>query len=67
MPSEERLDETEAIECLNRALLSSPLRVAVLDRRREPQGLEAHLEHMLEHQIMRKQEQVDFLRRALGG
>jgi bacterioferritin (cytochrome b1) len=35
----------------------------------EPTGREGRseaLEHMLEHQIMRKQEQVDFLRRALG-
>jgi bacterioferritin (cytochrome b1) len=34
----------------------------------EPTGREGRseaLEHMLEHQIMRKQEQVDFLRRAL--
>lgn len=36
----------------------------------EPTGREGRseaLEHMLEHQIMRKQEQVDFLERALGG
>jgi bacterioferritin (cytochrome b1) len=36
----------------------------------EPTGREGRseaLEHMLEHQIMRKQEQVDFLKRALGG
>lgn len=35
----------------------------------EPTGREGRseaLEHMLEHQIMRKQEQVDFLRRALA-
>jgi bacterioferritin (cytochrome b1) len=35
----------------------------------EPTGREGRseaLEHMLEHQIMRKQEQVDFLSRALG-
>jgi bacterioferritin (cytochrome b1) len=35
----------------------------------EPTGREGRseaLEHMLEHQIMRKQEQVDFLQRALG-
>jgi bacterioferritin (cytochrome b1) len=35
----------------------------------EPTGREGRseaLEHMLEHQIMRKQEQADFLRRALG-
>jgi bacterioferritin (cytochrome b1) len=35
----------------------------------EPTGREGRseaLEHMLEHQIMRKQEQVDFLKRALG-
>ena len=35
----------------------------------EPTGREGRseaLEHMLEHQIMRKQEQVDFLHRALG-
>ncbi len=35
----------------------------------EPTGREGRseaLEHMLEHQLMRKQEQVDFLRRALG-
>ncbi len=36
----------------------------------EPTGREGRseaLEHMLEHQIMRKQEQVDILRRALDG
>jgi bacterioferritin (cytochrome b1) len=36
----------------------------------EPTGRDGRseaLEHMLEHQIMRKQEQVDFLGRALGG
>jgi bacterioferritin (cytochrome b1) len=36
----------------------------------EPTGREGRseaLEHILEHQIMRKQEQVDFLKRALGG
>ncbi len=36
----------------------------------EPTGREARseaLEHCLEHLIMRKQEQVDFLRRAIGG
>jgi bacterioferritin (cytochrome b1) len=36
----------------------------------EPTGREGRseaLEHMLEHQIMRKQEQVDFLSRALEG
>jgi bacterioferritin (cytochrome b1) len=35
----------------------------------EPTGREGRseaLEHMLEHLIMRKQEQVDFLRRAIG-
>lgn len=35
----------------------------------EPTGREGRseaLEHMLEHQIMRKQAQVDFLKRALG-
>lgn len=48
--------EEEVIEALQAAI--------------EPTGREGRseaLEHMLEHQIMRKQEQVDFLRRALDG
>lgn len=47
--------EEEAIEALQEAI--------------EPTGREGRseaLEHMLEHQIMRKQEQVDFLARALA-
>lgn len=47
--------EQEAIEALQAAI--------------EPTGREGRseaLEHMLEHQIMRKQEQVDFLARALA-
>ncbi len=47
--------EEEVIEALQKAI--------------EPTGREGRseaLEHMLEHQIMRKQEQVDFLKRALG-
>jgi bacterioferritin (cytochrome b1) len=47
--------EEEGVEALQEAI--------------EPTGREGRseaLEHMLEHQIMRKQEQVDFLRRALG-
>ncbi|HXS33378.1 MAG TPA: ferritin-like domain-containing protein [Solirubrobacterales bacterium] len=48
--------EEEVVEALQEAI--------------EPTGREGRseaLEHMLEHQIMRKQEQVDFLKRALGG
>jgi bacterioferritin (cytochrome b1) len=145
MPSEERLDETEAIECLNEALAQqyrSALQYSIvaaslkgleaqalgttltefgdeelsgarqliekivsfggepttelavlrfeaeatdaigwlvrceeevidaLQEAIEPTGREGRseaLEHMLEHQIMRKQEQVDFLKRALAG
>jgi bacterioferritin (cytochrome b1) len=47
--------EEEAIEALGEAI--------------EPTGREGRseaLEHMLEHQIMRKQRQADFLRRALS-
>jgi bacterioferritin (cytochrome b1) len=47
--------EEEAIEALQESI--------------EPTGREGRseaLEHMLEHLIMRKQEQVDFLRRAAG-
>ncbi len=47
--------EQEGVEALQEAI--------------EPTGREGRseaLEHMLEHQIMRKQEQVDFLERALG-
>lgn len=47
--------EEEVIEALQEAI--------------EPTGREGRseaLEHMLEHQIMRKQEQADFLKRALG-
>lgn len=47
--------EEEAIEALQESI--------------EPTGREGRseaLEHMLEHLIMRKQEQVDFLRRATG-
>jgi bacterioferritin (cytochrome b1) len=47
--------EEEAIEALQEAI--------------EPTGREGRseaLEHMLEHQIMRKQRQADFLQRALG-
>jgi bacterioferritin (cytochrome b1) len=47
--------EEEAIEALQEAI--------------EPTGREGRseaLEHMLEHQIMRKQQQADFLARALG-
>lgn len=47
--------EQEAIEALQESI--------------EPTGREGRseaLEHMLEHQIMRKQEQVDFLSRALA-
>ena len=47
--------EEEAIEALKEAI--------------EPTGREGRseaLEHMLEHQIMRKQEQVDFLNRAIA-
>jgi bacterioferritin (cytochrome b1) len=47
--------EEEVIEALQQAI--------------EPTGREGRseaLEHMLEHQIMRKQEQVDFLSRALA-
>jgi bacterioferritin (cytochrome b1) len=47
--------ETEAVELLQAAI--------------EPTGREGRseaLEHMLEHQIMRKQRQADFLKRALG-
>ncbi|HZO06167.1 MAG TPA: hypothetical protein VFB52_07245, partial [Solirubrobacterales bacterium] len=47
--------EQEAIEALQAAI--------------EPTGREGRseaLEHMLEHQIMRKQEQADFLARALA-
>jgi bacterioferritin (cytochrome b1) len=43
--------------------------VEALQEAIEPTGREGRseaLEHMLEHQIMRKQEQVDFLRRALS-
>jgi bacterioferritin (cytochrome b1) len=43
--------------------------VEALQESIEPTGREGRseaLEHMLEHQIMRKQEQVDFLQRALG-
>jgi bacterioferritin (cytochrome b1) len=43
--------------------------VEALQEAIEPTGREGRseaLEHMLEHQIMRKQEQVDFLKRALG-
>jgi bacterioferritin (cytochrome b1) len=48
--------EEEVVEALQEAI--------------EPTGREGRseaLEHMLEHQIMRKQEQVDFLQRAIGG
>ena len=48
--------EEEAVESLQAAI--------------EPTGREGRseaLEHMLEHQIMRKQRQVDYLRRASGG
>ena len=47
--------EEEAVEALQEAI--------------EPTGREGRseaLEHMLEHQIMRKQRQADFLQRALG-
>lgn len=47
--------EEEGVEALQEAI--------------EPTGREGRseaLEHMLEHQIMRKQEQVDFLQRALA-
>jgi bacterioferritin (cytochrome b1) len=47
--------EEEVVEALQEAI--------------EPTGREGRseaLEHMLEHQIMRKQEQVDFLKRAIG-
>lgn len=47
--------EEEVVEALQNAI--------------EPTGREGRseaLEHMLEHQIMRKQAQVDFLQRALG-
>lgn len=47
--------EEEAIEALQESI--------------EPTGREGRseaLEHMLEHLIMRKQEQVDFLKRAIG-
>jgi bacterioferritin (cytochrome b1) len=48
--------EEEVVEALQEAI--------------EPTGREGRseaLEHMLEHQIMRKQAQVDFLKRALAG
>ncbi len=44
--------------------------VEVLQEAIEPTGREGRseaLEHMLEHLIMRKQHQIDFLRRAAGG
>ena len=48
--SEERLDEAGAVACLNAAL----------------EGRSEALEHLMEHLILRKQEQVDFLERATG-
>jgi bacterioferritin (cytochrome b1) len=66
-PLEFHADATEAIawliECEGEV-------VDALQESIEPTGREGRseaLEHMLEHLIMRKQHQIDFLRRAAGG
>jgi bacterioferritin (cytochrome b1) len=66
-PLEFHADATEAvawlIECEDEV-------VEALQESIEPTGREGRseaLEHMLEHLIMRKQHQIDFLKRAAGG
>ena len=62
--------EVEAGEALAWLVRCEEEVVEALQDAIEPTGREGRseaLEHMLEHQIMRKQEQVDFLKRALGG
>lgn len=62
--------EGEAEEAIGLLVRCEEEVVEALQAAIEPTGREGRseaLEHMLEHQIMRKQEQVDFLKRALGG
>lgn len=61
--------EAEASAALQRLCECEQEVIEALQESIEPTGREGRseaLEHMLEHQIMRKQEQVDFLGRALG-